>query len=271
MPEKDNKDNKERNKKQGQNGSQVSLRDPGFGPPEPQPDGTYLVGFNALVYWGSKPAWGEILWRPRVNGQLVGVHFQIVMGARIEYKFKLSGEKAEKPSIAIDIKYGEWERTIPLQSVELPKPKRKIEIVSALHHEDQLKVIFRRVGKDGKSEAGSIMTWDFEMKKGKKPKWRIFKWVIGPDEENFLISFQCRENPRTLTFFLPDDKEIKTSVQIPAKQMVPQKKEIESKSEISSFERGREAFRKLFPEPEPLTLDVDFSFLSEKSKENERR
>jgi len=242
-----NNKNKERDKKQGQNGSQIFLRDPVFGFPEPQPDGTYIVGFTALVYWGNKPAWGQILWRPRVNGKPIA-GFQIVVGSRVEHGFKLSGEKV---SLAIDLKYGEWERTISLRDIELPKQKRKIEVVSTLHHDDQLEVVLRRVGKDGKSEAGSIMTWDFDVKEGQSLDWRIFKWVINPGEENILIGFECRENSRRLTFLLPDDKEVKTELEIPAKKVVVQQ-QAKPQLKTNPFFEGRNAFRKLVGK-KPLT------------------
>lgn len=249
---------KEKDKKQGgKNGSQVSLRDPTFGVPEPQPDGTFQVGFTASVYWGSKLAWGEILWRPRVNGKSI-IGFQIVVSGRIEYRFiKLSGEKA---SLAIDLKYGEWERTVPLREIELLKLKRKLEIVSTLHHDDQLEVVLRRVGKDGKPETGDIVNWDFEEEEGKAPTWSLFRRKIDPGKEDIWFKLECRKNSRAITFLLPDDKDVKVGLEIPAKKVVKQPSVVETQQKYDPFLEGRNAFRKLVgKEPlTPLRLDVDW-------------
>ena len=198
----------------------ISLKDTVFGQPEPSPDGGYQVGFTALVYWGNKPAWTQIQWRPRVNGQPVpDTGWQLVSESRIEYRFKLSGEKT---SVAVDLKCGDWERTISVRIVELPKSKRKLELFGSNRQPEGLLVVLRRVGRDGKAESGKISAFDF-VEKEKGLEWTPLTWKMKTSEEMIQILLPFHDRPRKVTFFLPDDREVKVTVDVPAKPKLPQK------------------------------------------------
>jgi len=192
----------------------ISLRDAVFGQPELSPDGGYQVGFTALVYWGNKPAWAQIQWRPRVNGQPVSdTGWQLVSESRIEHRFNLSWEKT---SVAVDLKCGDWERTISVRIVELPKSKRKLELLGSTRQPEGLLVVLRRVGRDGKAESGKISAFDF-VEKGERLEWTPLTWKMESEEEMIQILLPFHDRSRKVTFFLPDDREVKVTVDVPGK------------------------------------------------------
>lgn len=219
----------------------ISLRDVTVGSSELQSDGTYQIGFSAVVYWGSRPAWADISWRPRLNGQTVpGTDFQLVSESRIEYKFqKLTGEKA---SLTIDLEYGEWKRTVPIRTIDLPKRKRKLEVLGTVRRTKGLEILLQRFGKDGKPEAGDVALWDYELVRG-RPEWKYICWPIGPEGINLERPYL--EGRRKVKFFLPDDKGTQLEVEVPAKPVGGKTEKAEEVIQAaaqrigSAFQRGQ--------------------------------
>lgn len=124
-----------------------------------------------------------------------------------------------------------------------PEPKRQLQIFSVVRHVGGLMVVFRRLGKDGKEEAGEISTFDEIQVARDGEIERISPMTWATAEDGLVpIWFPYSDRPRKVTFFFPDDKEVKAAVDVPAK---PPEKVIEVEIiKPSAGERIAEAWQR---------------------------
>ena len=98
-----------------------------------------------------------------------------------------------------------------------PKLTRKIEIVGTIRRGDHAEIILRRVGKDGRAEAGPIACWDFEPIEGGDPLWKHLEWRQRKGYEHVAIVRPLMATSRVVQFSLPDDPDVKSrDVRVPA-------------------------------------------------------
>lgn len=219
---------------------QLAVKDPMFGEPKPTGGGVFEMGVTVVVWTGKQLAL-DADYQFLVNGIKYGNPAHVDPAGRASGKLRLSGEC---PSIAIQVQLGDQDRLFPLRDVELPKLKRKLEVMGTMVHGEELEVVLRRVGKDGKGEDGEIAAWDFRIEE-KGIIWRFLRWDVKATYDGYVtIHRPILNEPRQVAFFLPDDKEVKVTVAVPAKQITEEKKEKEVA--VSPFRRGQEVAERLF-------------------------
>ena len=128
---------------------------------------------------------------------------------------------------------------------EEKKLKREVKVLHIYRRLSRLEVVLQRIGKNGKPEQGEISVQDFEQggivfsdKIGDSPS-QIKNWGI------VVVFLPYFEYPRQVTFFLPDDTDVKMPVDVPAREKsttLPEPKP----ALISPFQKGREAAQRLF-------------------------
>ncbi|MEK7579790.1 MAG: hypothetical protein AAB469_01190 [Patescibacteria group bacterium] len=90
---------------------------------------------------------------------------------------------------------------------KLRESKRKIEVLGTNLQAEVLEVFLCRVGKDGNSEAGEIRAFDGS----------LLSLTMRQGEDFVIAKPDLRDRPRKVMFFLPDDREVKVTVDVPVK------------------------------------------------------
>lgn len=127
-----------------------------------------------------------------------------------------------------------------LKKIEPPESKSRLKILHVYKRPSRLEVILQRT-KDGKPEDGEISVLDFEQAGivfGDTPgdfPFRKKGWGI------IVVFLPYFEYPRQVTFFLPDDPDAKTMVDVPARLVKEEKKPV-SASRPSVLRGMREVY-----------------------------
>lgn len=244
-------DKDKRNGKKGRGGggrdSGPGVKDVILEKPKLDSSGGYEVPISFLVVWGNAPP------RETVNCQI------LVAGAPRGYPktVRHDGKVYERPvlrgedtiGLSVQLTWREGTRVIFLGDVELPKRKRKLEILGTRLDRGIIQVAILRLGKDGKPEVGKIGWWDF-VERGDEWVWDFLEVEV--PAESSMLSFHCRETAHTITFILPDDKEVQASVTAPGlkKPAEPQPEPKPDKPKpspfLDAFSRGRKIGRSWF-------------------------
>ena len=132
-----------------------------------------------------------------------------------------------------------------LKKVEPPESKRQIKILDTHKRLSKLEVVLQRFGKDSKPEDGGISALDFEQggivfgDVTSDFPFQIKNWGI------VVVSLPYFDYPRQVTFFLPDDPDVKVIVDVPARSVSKgeERKPAETKSAgqriAEAWQRGR--------------------------------
>ncbi|MEK7622066.1 MAG: hypothetical protein AAB415_02710 [Patescibacteria group bacterium] len=142
-----------------------------------------------------------------------------------------TGEEKELASLKVKTelvkaKKGFEQAEQELNQARPPEFKRRLDILGTDLRTGVLEVFLCRLGKDGKPESGEVCAVDA----------RRLAWIMNPGEDLVTASFDLRDQPRRVTLFLPDDREVKEVVDIPAK---PKEKK---PSRPSLWNRMKEAY-----------------------------
>lgn len=128
-----------------------------------------------------------------------------------------------------------------LKKTEPPESKRQIKVLHPYRRLTRLEVVLQRIGKDGRPEDGEISVLDFEQAgivfgdaTGDFPV-QIKNWGM------VVVFLSYFDDPRTVTFFLPDDTDVKVTVDVPARVVKEEKKTITPKSSLWAM--MKEAYR----------------------------
>ena len=132
-----------------------------------------------------------------------------------------------------------------LKKAKPPEPKRQIKVLHIYRRPARLEVVLQRIGQDGKPEEGEISSLDFEQggivfgdATGDLP-FQIKNWGI------VVVSLPYFEESRQVKFFLPDDTDVKATVEVPARER-PTASPESKPAPMSPFQKGREAARRMF-------------------------
>jgi exoribonuclease R len=253
--------------KRGKGFQALSIRDVIFSKAKALPNGKYEAEISASIFWGDHPA-RSVLYQflvanqPVSNKKLVGYEGKVRESLRVIHGDEVFIELAPQSNPG-------QKSLIPLGTVPgIPEAKRKLEFFGSFPgpSDDKQVVFLRRLGKDGKPEAGEICFWDFIfsgeicfwdfiLPEEKNPERQVFTW--NSTGQVLRAEFDRFEKSRTIEFFLPDDKEVKLKVEIPAKvievegqigQIEEAQKQEEKKRRQEEFAKGRAAFQKLATE-----------------------
>ncbi len=133
-----------------------------------------------------------------------------------------------------------------LKRAEPPEQKRQIKILHIYRQPSRLEVVLQRAGQDGKPEEGGISVLDFEQ------GGIVFGDATGDfpvqikNQGIVVVFLPYLEHSRRVAFFLPDDPDVKTFVDVPARERPqPPKEERKPKpaTKPSLWKRMRDAYR----------------------------
>lgn len=184
-------------------------------------------------------------YRPRAGADDRNTRRMRSFAIREQKEKELTPDERETVSLKAKTKLVEAEKEFKeaqqnLNKIELPKPKSRLKILHVYKRPSRLEVILQRT-KDGKPEDGEISVLDFEQAGivfGDTPgdfPFRKKEWGI------IVVFLPYFEYPRQVTFFLPDDPDAKTMVDVPARLVKEEKKPV-SASRPSVFRRMREVY-----------------------------
>lgn len=129
-----------------------------------------------------------------------------------------------------------------LKKATPPQGKRSLKVVKAFHRPLTLEVFLRRIGTDGKPEAGEVSAWYFDRQLGKVVvlghQTSILETPVVFSVSDVVSKFD------EITFFLPDYPEVEVIFKVPARNIEEPKEAAEVKSanrRISeAWQRGRQ-------------------------------
>lgn len=184
----------------------------------------FEVGVNVSVYFGKYVA-QDAMFQYIVDGAPYGEFVPVDIDGRAFAKIRFSGKAA---TLSTEVKKPFYDRDrgenrelrlrVQLPSLEAPKAPRKLELVATSAEEEAMTIILRRVGRNGKSEEGSIGYRDFKPK-GEKLLWNVDTTSSqGKDDDDCMVEMPLYDRSRVTTFYLPDDPEVKLQVSMPAKK-----------------------------------------------------
>ena len=216
--------------------------------------GEFEVNINLMILIGKFPAHGaQYQWL--VDGKPFGNVNTLSVSGRADGTLRLSGKKSICVSMHIEWTDNKGDRQTyrpTVKDIPLPEQLRKLELVGVVPREnDELEVVLRRVGKDGKGEKGYIGAW-YWRKEDDKREWALGKWEVKESDGHVVLALSMFEAPSVVEFFIQEDSVIKSpKVLIPAKspptappQIPPPPKP--KKTAAESYANGREFVRKIF-------------------------
>lgn len=212
------------NKERKDSRPELNIKEVSVSDPKADKD-KFEVEVTVGVYYGNRPA-QNAEYQFWVGGKAVGVVDRVDPEGKATDKLVLDGNK---PAIYISVVLEndrDSRRFLFVKKVPLPKLKKRLDILGTFEKKNAqdevvaLRIFLRRIGKDGKVEAGPVSAFDFIRVRGRE-EWQQCDWQMEAAGQSVCVELPAREDARTIEFFLPDDKDVKTSVSIPGKKKMP--------------------------------------------------
>lgn len=206
----------------------------------PVAGGEFEASVTAVIRVGGEPPRENVTFqylvsgRPQNPGQLVNVEGQATDTIR------LSGKS---PQLAIQLRWRHGMQLVNLRTIPLPKQSRKIEPLGTVRRGDHLEVVLRRIGTDGRAEAGPIACWDFEPVEEGEPIWMLLNWRQRAGREHIAVLRPLLATRRSVVFFLPDDRNVSVVVVVPEEIILPAKPAVPPGQPKGLLERLSESFQ----------------------------